>query len=217
MKPSPRSVSRTRSVHLGDVADEAEIGVSCWRAMISPASSPRQADGHAGRGRLMAATMSRLTLPASTMRATSSVSASVTRRPSRNSGSMPSRAMRSPICGPPPWTTTGRMPTARSRTMSAANECAQGVVDHGVAAELHDDGRAREGLDVGQRLDQDRGAGGRVDARQVGRLQRIGHEVPFRRVTRFRSDGSRGSVPTGHEVPFRRVTRCPCSRRRTRG
>jgi hypothetical protein len=32
---------------------------------------------------------------------------SVTRRPSRNSDLMPSRSSMRPICGPPPWTTTG--------------------------------------------------------------------------------------------------------------
>ena len=49
----------------------------------------------------MAETMSRLTLPTSTIRAMSSVSASVTRSPLRNSVSLPSRAISSPICGPP--------------------------------------------------------------------------------------------------------------------
>ncbi len=65
--------------------------------------------------------MSRPTLPTRTMRAMSSVSASVTRRPSRNSGSLPSFAMNSPICGPPPWTTTTCMPTECMSTMSSAN------------------------------------------------------------------------------------------------
>ena len=32
--------------------------------------------------------------------------------------------MSSPICGPPPCTTTGCTPTARSSTMSAANDWA---------------------------------------------------------------------------------------------
>ncbi len=71
---------------------------------------------------LMAETMSRLTFPTSTMRAMSSVSASVTRSPLRNSVSLPSRAMSAPICGPPPCTTTGSMPTARMSTTSCANE-----------------------------------------------------------------------------------------------
>ena len=71
---------------------------------------------------LMAETISRFTLPTSTMRAISSVSASVTRRPSRNSVSLPSRASKSPICGPPPWTTTGSIPTERMSTMSWAKE-----------------------------------------------------------------------------------------------
>ncbi len=69
---------------------------------------------------LIAETISRLTLPTSTMRAMSSVSASVTRNPSRNSTSLPRRRIMSPIWGPPPWTTTGSIPTERSSTMSWA-------------------------------------------------------------------------------------------------
>ncbi|MDQ6797390.1 MAG: hypothetical protein M3011_05090 [Actinomycetota bacterium] len=61
-----------------------------------------------------------MTLPTRTMRAISSVSASVTRSPSRNSATLPRRAMRAPIWGPPPWTTRGRMPTERMSTMSPA-------------------------------------------------------------------------------------------------
>ena len=55
------------------------------------------------------------------MRTMSTVSASVTRRPSTKVDSLPSRAMSSVICGPPPWTTTGFMPTRRMRTTSWAN------------------------------------------------------------------------------------------------
>ncbi len=51
----------------------------------------------------------------------STVSASVTRRPLRNSGTLPRRPINSLICGPPPWMTTGRIPTDRIRTMSCAN------------------------------------------------------------------------------------------------
>ena len=50
------------------------------------------------------------------------VSASVTRNPSWNSTSLPTRLISAPICGPPPWTTTGSMPTERMRTMSSAKE-----------------------------------------------------------------------------------------------
>ena len=70
----------------------------------------------------MADTISRLTLPMRTMLAISRVSASVTRLPSTNSGTLPSLAMSSPICGPPPWTTTGSMPTERMSTTSCAND-----------------------------------------------------------------------------------------------
>ena len=69
----------------------------------------------------MAVTSCGLTWPISTIRAMSTVSASVTRRPSRNSAVLPSRAISALICGPPPWTTTGRMPTRRISTMSWAN------------------------------------------------------------------------------------------------
>src|SRR5262245_10058792 len=50
----------------------------------------------------------------------STVSASVTRIPSRNSAVLPRRLIRLLICGPPPWTTTGRIPTSRISTMSWA-------------------------------------------------------------------------------------------------
>ena len=68
----------------------------------------------------MADTTCGLTWPRSTMRAMSTVSASVTRRPPRNSDTLPRRFIRSVICGPPPCTTTGRIPTARMSTMSSA-------------------------------------------------------------------------------------------------
>ena len=71
--------------------------------------------------RAMRLTISLFTLPTSTILATSMVASSVTRRPSTNFGSMPSRAMCLLISGPPPCTTTGFMPTRRSSTMSSAN------------------------------------------------------------------------------------------------
>ena len=63
---------------------------------MSPPSSPETPTA-SGPWTLMAETMSRLTFPTSTIRAMSRVSASVTRRPSRNSGFLPRRAMSSPI------------------------------------------------------------------------------------------------------------------------
>ena len=65
-------------------------------AVMSPASSPERPTAR-GPCTLMAETMSRLTLPTSTMRAMSRVSASVTRSPPRNTGSLPSLVMRAPI------------------------------------------------------------------------------------------------------------------------
>ena len=44
----------------------------------------------------------------------------VTRKPPLNSPSRPTVFSISLICGPPPWTTTGRAPMARRKTMSAA-------------------------------------------------------------------------------------------------
>ena len=86
---------------------------------MRPASSPDSPTA-SGPCTLMDPTMSRLTFPTSTIRAMSSVSESVTRRPSRNSGTLPSRSMSAPIWGPPPCTTTGSMPIERRRTTSSA-------------------------------------------------------------------------------------------------
>src|SRR3712207_3721838 len=44
-----------------------------------------------------------------------------TRRPPRNSAGRPSRDTLAVICGPPPCTTTGRIPASRRNTMSWAN------------------------------------------------------------------------------------------------
>ena len=60
------------------------------------------------------------TVPSSTMLAISPVSASVTRRPLRNSGFLPRRSISALICGPPPCTTTGLIPTACMSAMSCA-------------------------------------------------------------------------------------------------
>jgi len=65
-------------------------------------------------------TSSLLMAPDSTISATLAVASSVTRRPSTKVLSTPSRLSIWPICGPPPWTTTGLMPTAFKSTMSSA-------------------------------------------------------------------------------------------------
>ena len=90
-------------------------------ALIRLASSPESPTARAPCT-LMVLTMSRLTFPTRTMRTRSIVSASVTRKPSWNSTSLPTRSISAPIWGPPPWTTTGSIPTERMRTMSSANE-----------------------------------------------------------------------------------------------
>ena len=68
--------------------------------------------------------------------------------------------MSSPIWGPPPCTTTGRMPTARISTTSWANEARASsepsarAVER-IAAVLDDDDLAPETLDVRQCLDEE--------------------------------------------------------------
>ena len=90
---------------------------------MSPASSPESPTAY-GPCRLIDATISRLTLPTSAMRTMSMVSSSVTRRPSTNSGSLPSLRINVLICGPPPCTTTGCMPTSCMSTTSVAKRSA---------------------------------------------------------------------------------------------
>src|SRR5439155_8580607 len=70
---------------------------------------------------LMRPTMSLLILPTSTISTISTVSSSVTRMPPTKRGSLPRRFISAPICGPPPWTITGLMPTRRRRITSRAN------------------------------------------------------------------------------------------------
>jgi hypothetical protein len=67
-------------------------------------------------------TISRFTLPPSTISTTSMVSSSVTRSPSTKVVCLPSRSRVAPICGPPPCTITGRRPMYFSRTTSTAKE-----------------------------------------------------------------------------------------------
>src|SRR3989441_3379069 len=69
----------------------------------------------------MRPTMSLLILPTSTISTISTVSSSVTRMPPTKRGSLPRRFISAPICGPPPWTITGLMPTRRRRITSRAN------------------------------------------------------------------------------------------------
>src|SRR5690606_1067035 len=71
--------------------------------------------------RLMRATISWLTLPTRTIRASCTVSASVTRSPSTNRGSMPNRRIHWLSCPPPPWTMTGWSPTYLRSTRSVIN------------------------------------------------------------------------------------------------
>ena len=79
-------------------------------AVNSPASSPESPTAN-GPCALISPTSSRPTCPTSTIRTTSIASGVVTRRPPRNSLSMPSRPSIAEICGPPPCTTTGLRPT----------------------------------------------------------------------------------------------------------
>ena len=91
-------------------------------AVNRPASSPDSPTA-SGPWSLMSPTSSRWTWPTSTIRTTSIASGVVTRRPPRNSDSMPSLSSMLEIWGPPPWTTTGLKPAKRRNAMSSANAC----------------------------------------------------------------------------------------------
>ena len=117
----PWEISRSTMVGSTDVTSPTKPSASeRTSARIRLASTPERPTAR-DPWTLIDATMSLLTLPTSTIRATSRVSASVTRSPSRNSDVMPIFLSSSPICGPPPCTTTGLSPTACNNTMSSAN------------------------------------------------------------------------------------------------
>ena len=92
-----------------------------------------------------------LSWPAYTILATSSAASSVTRRPATIRGSWPSRRLSAEACGPPPWTTTSRMPSDES-SASCVGDLVEhlGVAQH-VAAELHDEDLVAVGADVAER------------------------------------------------------------------
>ena len=93
-------------------------------------------------------------LPVSTIRTTSMASGVVTRRPPRNSDSMPSRSSIALICGPPPCTTTGRRPTWRRNTMSCANARLRSSSIMALPPYFTTTSAPRELLQPRQRLDQ---------------------------------------------------------------
>ena len=90
------------------------------RAWSSPPSLPQMPTANAP-ARLMSCVTSVLTVPASTISTTSTIAASVTRRPSTKVDLIASRRSMSLICGPPPWTTIGLTPTCLSSAMSLPN------------------------------------------------------------------------------------------------
>ena len=90
--------------------------ISCASLPESPTARPPTA--------WIAPTICLLMLPASTISTISTVAESVTRRPSTNSLLILRRSSIALICGPPPWTTTGLMPTCLSSTMSRAKPSA---------------------------------------------------------------------------------------------
>ena len=88
------------------------------------------------------------------MRATSTVSASETRRPSWKRTSRPSRSMYWVISGPPPWTMIGFSPTYLSRTTSVAKASRRSSSRIAAPPYLITTVRPWNSLDVGQRLEQ---------------------------------------------------------------
>src|SRR3954454_11203737 len=92
----------------------------CFATRNSSPSSPHRPTAGCP-WRFSRSTMSLFTLPTRTIFATSTVSASLTRRPPTNCTGRPRRSMKLVISGPPPWTTTGLIPTYLSSTTSRAN------------------------------------------------------------------------------------------------
>src|SRR2546427_728679 len=127
MKPAS-SRSRIGSVFTASTSPTRPISTSSpfasrcsrRRARSSPASFPESPTALPPWW-LIRPTIALLILPTRTISTISTVSSSVTRMPPTKRGSMPRRFMRAPICGPPPWTMTGLMPTKRSRITSSAN------------------------------------------------------------------------------------------------
>ncbi len=116
--------------HRDHVPDQPEIDLARRRRPCRGAARGEQAavlPGHARPPgcctRLIRPTRSRPTWPTSTIRTTSMASGLVTRRPPRNSETMPSRSSIAEICGPPPCTTTGCTPHRFMNTMSWAKAC----------------------------------------------------------------------------------------------
>ena len=131
-------MSRIAGFDVVDVADEAERRGRAASAAISPASSPDRPTA-SGPCTLMADTMSRLTLP--TEHHPGDVERLGVGDPQAVAelGLLAEPVHSSPICGPPPCTTTGRMPTACMQHDVLGELVASAGVGHGVAAVLHDD------------------------------------------------------------------------------
>ena len=109
----PRSTTRSAPVSASRVRRlSGDASMSRPSLPLRPTAVPPSA--------LIVVTICLLMVPASTISTTSIAAASVTRRPSTKSLSMPRRASILAICGPPPWTTTGLMPTCFSSTTSRA-------------------------------------------------------------------------------------------------
>ena len=119
---------------------------------------------------LIRPTMSCCTSPASTHSTTSMVSSSVTRMPWMKLPFLPSRFSASSICGPPPCTTTGFMPTSFSSTTSSAKSCCSAGSVMALPPYLMTMRLAVELADVGQRLGQDLGLVARGDVGHVGEV-----------------------------------------------
>ena len=162
----------------GRLADEAEVErpldvavrvlfVRCsLRARIIPPSLPQMPTARAP-ARVISPATYLLTVPASTISTTSTIAASVTRSPSMKVDWIARRLSIALICGPPPCTTTGLMPTCFSNAISLPKRCGQMFLAHRVAAVLHHHGCPGVAAQKGQGLRQDvrlLGRRGDVDA-----------------------------------------------------
>ena len=178
-----------------DRADESDlVGVRRRRATSNSEPSSPESPTAGCPWRFSRWTMSEFSLPTRTIFATSTVSASETRRPSwklhLHTRAAPCSRV---ISGPPPWTIIGLRPTYLSRTTSVAKASRRPSSTHRRAAVLDHRGSAVELADVGQGLEQGLDARGR----RSGLRGALGHVV-YSAFMRSRTHGQGRRNRHGH-------------------
>ena len=220
----PRAPERIeqRAVDVRGFADEPQIDLmldrgcrsapcrSSLRAVTSPASLPEMPTARPPAA-WMSATISLLIDPAKHhLRHSARSPRSVTRSPSTNSLFTPNRFSIAPICGPPPCTTTGLMPTAFKQHDIAAQTPPRARASP-IACPPYFTTNVRPGvaLEIRQRLDQSFGFG---EHRGIG--AEVGHDAHRAMVT---PPSAAGNPRIARAGPLSGFCPPPCggSRRRT--